>query len=258
MIFWFDMNISINCILVKKNVYAVAKKKSPQYLNVIVMDNYKADLNRGIHKLSKHDLGSAVMYFSRALSSCPVSSSAELSRILYYMGIALKRLGLSNSAIRSWLVSLRVKKRKNTKKLLQRFSNSYGMAKQDSVEMDDWKAFYSIHLLRYLRGFRKSTLTSECERDCLKEIILAHWRKLVDSGILAGKTPEEKSEIFKGTEIDFPLFFYGQAEDPVIQVNFQAGRKLKAADTCFCGSGLPFCACCGRILGEDELTFGLF
>ncbi len=222
------------------------------------MDNCKADLNRGIRLLSKHDPESAILYFSRALSDCPVSNSAELSKILYYMGIALKRLGLSNSAIRSWLSSLRVKRRKNTKRMLNRFSNSYGMAKQDSVEMDDWKAFYSIHLMRYMRGFNKSTLTSECERNCLKEIILAHWRKLVDSGVLTGRTPEEKSEIFKSTEIDFPLFFYGHIDDTVIRVNFQAGRKLKAEDTCFCGSGLPFCACCGRILGEDELTFGLF
>ena len=39
------------------------------------------------------------------------------------------------------------------RQILERFANSYGMAKQCCGDLDDWQAFYSIHLLRYLRGF---------------------------------------------------------------------------------------------------------
>ena len=54
------------------------------------------------------------------------------------MGIALRRLGLSNSAVRSWISLLRLRKDRHTRDLLERFSNCYGMAKQPSTEMDDW------------------------------------------------------------------------------------------------------------------------
>ncbi len=221
------------------------------------MGTWKADINRGIQQLSKHDPEKALKYFNRALAVCPVSSGAELSRLLFYLGVAFKKLGYSNSAVRSWTASQRLKKRKNIKKLLKRFSNGYGMARQDTEELDDWNAFYSIQLMHYLVGFNKRTLTDRIERSMLKDIIFAYWTKLKSAGILNDKIPSEKSEIFKETKIDFPLFFHARLPS-IIQGNFLQGGKLKAGDRCPCGSGLPFCACCGRTPGEDELSIGLF
>ena len=81
------------------------------------------------------------------------------------------------------------------------------MAKQDTEEKDDWQAFYSIQVMRYLKAFNKRTPANQAERDMLKDIIHSQWEKLKDSGILEDKSAEKKSEIFKHIRIDFPLFF---------------------------------------------------
>jgi hypothetical protein len=222
------------------------------------MERWQTDTHRGILRLSRHDPGGAVLHFAQALQRCPVSRSDDLAKLLYYLGIALKRLGLSNSAVRSWIAAHRARRQRHTQELLARFSNSYGMAKQSCEDQDDWKAFYSIQLMRYLRGFNRRTLSSDAERHMLLDIIRTYWDKLAESGALRGKSPAEKSEIFKKTCIDFPLFFQGNIADPVVRVDFATGKKQRPADKCFCGSGLPYLACCGRTPGEDELMIGVF
>jgi hypothetical protein len=222
------------------------------------MERWQTDIHRGIRQLSKHDAGGAVLHFARALHSCPVTRSEDLAKLLYYLGIALKRLGLSNSAVRSWIAAHRAKRQRHTYELLERFSNSYGMAKQSCPDQDDWQAFYSVQLMRYLRGFNRKTLSSEAERKMLVDIIRSYWDKLKSSGELDGKSPAEKSTIFKDTCIDFPLFFQGALKDPVLRVDFSSGKRVRPGDKCFCGSGLPYLACCGRTPGEDELLVGIF
>ena len=112
--------------------------------------------------------------------------------------------------------------------------------------------------MRYLRGFKKRTLSDRVERSMIVDIVREAWTRLQDSGALQGRTPEEKYEIFQTTKIDFPLFYYGHLQDPVVRINFSEGRRYKAQDPCPCGSGLPYCCCCGRNPGEDELSVGLF
>lgn len=208
--------------------------------------------------MSGHDPAGAILFLSRAVQNCPVSRSDDLTRALYYLGIALRRVGYSNSAIRSWVTSHKMKKRKHTRALLDRFCNEYGMARQDCAVQDDWQAFYSIQLTRYLRGFKKRTLSDRSERSMIADIIRDAWRQLQDSGELEGRTAEEKYEIFQNTKIDFPLFYFSRLRDPVVRVNFSEGRKIKPGDSCPCGSGLQYCCCCGRNPGEDEFAIGLF
>jgi hypothetical protein len=222
------------------------------------MDRWTVDFHRGIRHLSGHDPAGSILFFSRAVQACPLSRSEELTKALYYLGIALQRVGYSNSAIRSWVTSQRMKKSRHTRALLDRFCNEYGMAKQDCEAQDDWKAFYSIQLMRYLRGFKKRTLSDRAERSMIVDIVREAWNGLVASGALEGCTPEEKYEIFQNTKIDFPLFYYSRLRDPLVRVNFFEGRKYRAGDPCPCGSGLQFCCCCGRNPGEDELSIGLF
>jgi hypothetical protein len=222
------------------------------------MDRWTVDFHRGIRYLSEHDPNSAILYLSRAVQGCPVNRSEQLTKALYYLGVALKRIGYSNSAIRSWVTSHKMKKSRHTRELLDRFCNEYGMAKQDSEAQDDWQAFYSVQLMRYLRGFRKRTLSDRVERSMIADIVREAWKRLRDSGVLQGCTPEEKYEIFQKTKIDFPLFYYGRLRDPVVRINFSEGRRYKAQDPCACGSGLPYCCCCGRNPGEEELSAGLF
>jgi len=222
------------------------------------MDRWLGDFHRGMRHLSGHDPSAAIPYFSRAVRKCPVSRSEELTRLLYYLGMALKRAGYNNSAIRSWIASQKMKKREHTRILLERFCNSYGMAKQACEDLDDWQAFYAIQLMRYLRGFNKRTLTSASERSMLRDVIREGWEKLQATGALCGKDAEEKHKIFESTKMEFPLFYQSRIRDPLLRVNFDAGRRLRVGDPCPCGSGLSYGCCCGRTPGEEELTIGLF
>jgi len=222
------------------------------------MDRWTVDYHRGIRYLSGHDPASAVVYFSRAVQRCPVNRSEELTKALYYLGVALKRVGYSNSAIRSWVTSHRMKKSRHTRALLDRFCNEYGMAKRDCEAEDDWQAFYSIQLMHYLRGFKKQTLSDRIERSVILDIVREAWERLRDSGALDGCTSEQKYAIFQNTKIDFPLFYFSRMRDPVVRVNFSEGRRLGFTDRCPCGSGLPFRCCCGRNPAEEELSIGLF
>jgi hypothetical protein len=222
------------------------------------MDRWTVDFHRGIRYLSGHDPASAILFFSRAVQGCPVNRSEELTKSLYYLGIALQRVGYGNSAIRSWVTSQRMKKRKHTRGLLDRFCNRYGMVKQNCEAQDDWQAFYAIQLMRYLRGFKKRTLSDRAERSMIYDIVQEAWMDLQGSGALEGRSPEEKYEIFKNTKIDFPLFYFSRLHDPVVKVNFSEGRRIQAGDPCPCGSGLQYSCCCGRNPGEEELSIGLF
>jgi len=223
-----------------------------------VTENWRRSFLQGVRHLARHDAAGALRLLSRALQECPSRQADELTRVLYYLGVTLKRLGYGNSAVRSWIASLRMKRSKQARRMFDRFANSYGMAKQVCGEQDDWQAFYSIHLLRYLRGFRRSSLSSEAERRMLSDVIRCYWERLKASGALEGRSCAEKMELFKSMRIDFPLFCLDDGSDPVLRVDFLRGCRVRATDPCPCGSGLLFLACCGRTPGEDELSVGLF
>src|SRR5512136_371569 len=107
------------------------------------MDCWHSDFHRGVTAMSRHDPGRAVGHFARALRDCPVARPRELSRLLYYLGMALRRLGFPNSAVRSWLAAQRAHRGRQTRELLARFANDYGMARQRSLDLDDWQAYYA-------------------------------------------------------------------------------------------------------------------
>ena len=222
------------------------------------MECWQSDFRRGVIAMSRHDPGGAVGHFSRALRDCPVARPRELSRLLYYLGMALRRLGFPNSAVRSWLAAQRARRGKQTRELLARFANEYGMARQRSLDLDDWQAYYALQVKRYLRGFGKRAFSSPEERCVLADIIRDSWLALRGTGALEGRSSAEKSVVFQSTHIDFPLFYQGRVKDPVLQVDFRRGERVCADSPCFCGSGLPFLSCCGRTPGEDELGMGLF
>ena len=217
-------------------------------------------LKRGLGALSKHHPAEAVHLLQQALESCPPSRTQELHRICFFLGIALRRLGFSQSAIKSWISCQRLNKRGHTRKMLLRLTNGYGMERQETVEGDDWQAFYSIQAARYLLNKNKRTFSVEAEKDMIGDLIKDSWSQLVTSGVLADKTSCDKLEVFRSVMIVFPTTIAAEpmAGEPVITVNFGTGRKVALTDRCICGSGLPFVQCCGRTPGKEELLSGIF
>jgi hypothetical protein len=215
---------------------------------------------RGIRYLSGHEPARAVHCFERALAACPETGGRALSRLLYYQGMALRRLGYENTAIRCWVAGRKAWKSRKIQRLLGGCANSYGMAKQNCVEKDDWQAFYALQQARYLARFWRHfpAVLPPGERALLKTLIYSHWISLKDSGLLEGRSSAEKKALFRNYTIDFPFVSARPLGEPLIEVNFRTKRKIRDGEACYCGSGLPYFSCCGRTPGAEELQSGIF
>ena len=181
-------------------------------------------------------------------------------RVCFYLGVALRRVGYSQSAIKSWTTCLRLNKRGHTRKLLARFTNCYGMDRQDTTEADDWQAFYSIQAARYLICKNKRTFSTMAEQDMISDLVHDAWERIGESSELIGKTVCEKMTAFRAVRIVFPSIQLSEPRNsgPVISVNFQTKQRVGVGDRCACGSGLPHMLCCGRTPGKEELLSGIF
>ena len=218
------------------------------------------NLDRGLGSLARHKPVDAVRFLQKALAECPASRARELYRICFFLGIALQKLGYSQSAIKSWISCQRLNKRGYTRKMLSRLTNGYGMERQINEERDDWKAFSSIQVARYLLAKNKRTFSTPAEQDMIFDLIRDHWKTLLESGALRNLSNCDKVELFRQTWIVFPTAVITEphVNGPVIAVNFQTRKKIRLEDRCPCSSGLPFILCCGRTVGEEELLSGLF
>jgi hypothetical protein len=221
------------------------------------MEYWQSEIKKGIHHLSRHNPDLALKNFCSALNDCPVTEGSSLSRLLFYLGITLKRLGCMDSAIKSWLLSYRATKDRHSLKMIKRYANTYGMARQNSEDQDDWKAFYSVHLSRYLAGKKRRTFCCDAERDMIEDLIRDYWIRLKKEKALEGKDAAAKDCIFRKVNIVFPFVLIPQkCSSDIVYVDFRNSRRIGPDDRCPCGSGLSFMACCGRIPGARELLSG--
>jgi len=135
-----------------------------------------------------------------------------------------------------------------------RWVNEYGMRRCEKQEADDYFAFQSIQVSRYLSKKDRGRFGSRSERDVVYELIFDAWKILRCSGLLVSKTTAEKLAIFKRARVDFPYVYVEDAleenREPLVG-DFRRGRVTKARigsdDPCSCGSGLPWKLCCGRL-----------
>ncbi|HUI72605.1 MAG TPA: hypothetical protein VL354_18940, partial [Spirochaetia bacterium] len=209
------------------------------------ISSWSMHFDRGLRSLARHQPAQAIHFLQMAMEKCPASRSRELYRICLFLGVALKRMGFCQTAIKSWTSCQRLNKRGHTRKMLARLTNSYGMERRANAQEDDWQAFASIQTARYLAGKNKRTFSTLAEKDMIGDLIYDHWQVLVSSGDLEGKTSCDKLNFFRKVEIVFPGHGLPESRpDPqVIGVNFQTRRKVELGERCMCGSGLPFALC---------------
>ncbi|MFQ3620867.1 MAG: hypothetical protein SNJ78_07970 [Spirochaetales bacterium] len=174
-----------------------------------------------------------------------------MARILYFTGITLYRLGLHDSAVKSWVAAKKLCKSRLYRAYVQRFSNAYGMAKQAHPELDDWRAFYAIQIKKYLKTKKSHAFGTRAEQDMIRDLIFDSWQSLLSSGALAGKSVKEKLKIYNQHEIIFPYFILPQTFSLGLYVKEREGMRF-----CHCGSGLPFHLCCGRTKGGSRWAIG--
>jgi hypothetical protein len=215
---------------------------------------------KGLNALSHHSPQAAIHELQAALEACPVAKPRELYRICYYLGIALRRVGYPQCAVKSWASCQKLIKRGNIRKMLSRFTNCYGMDRKPSPEADDWQAFSAVQVSRYLLAKQRHTFSSEAEHDMILDLIQDAWRDFIRSRSLDGMTGSDKMEAFKAVNVMFPYIVLPEpkSNEHIISVNFKTKQKLTSTDRCACGSGLPFMMCCGRTPAREEVQTGIF
>jgi hypothetical protein len=222
------------------------------------METCERHLKRGQSKLSKHNPEEALKDFQTALACCPPKESANLSKILFYLGFTLKKLGIPNGAVKSWVVAQKLHKSGHATKMIKRFINEYGMSKQKTCHEDDWKAFYAVQLANYMRLKNENCITNPAELDVVSEIISDTWENLCAEKQFGIMEIDDKLDSFRKVKIIFPTMNQEQQSTSgvCIAVDFISQRRVKHDNRCICGSGLPYGKCCGRTLGADELHLG--
>ncbi len=221
------------------------------------METWRVETDLGLLKLAKHRPRAALGHLARALESCPERRTADLARVLFYLGVTMRKLGMLNPALRSWIACQRLTKRGHGSKMLERYANAYGMEKQPSADEDDWQAFRSVQVRRYLRGRAGGRFQSSAEVGLVTDLVRDRWRELQGSHDLTRMSPADKCALFRAVTVDLPWVHVGE-QGPAIPIAFPLRPRAAFDARCPCGSGRPFGACCGRTVGADEIACGVF
>lgn len=222
-------------------------------------DDYKRlerNFRAGLRSLARHDSQAALRSLRSAVDACPPGSHAALARYLYWLSIPLLRLGKSELAVKSLVSAQKLEPRGSARRLYRHMVNGYGMVSTGCADKDDFRAFFSIQLRRYLGSRPGGRFRTEAERDAVARIIADSWLRLTGAGALVEKSCSDKLELFQAFEIPFPFRFLDKAK--VLPGNFRKGTLQKPDARCSCGSGLPYRQCCGRTQSAFGAESGSF
>lgn len=213
--------------------------------------DYEQDIEyrQGKRALASHDPTRAMRLLRSAVDSCPASDRIELSRRLYWLSIALRRIGKDGLAIKALASAQKLTPRGRARDMYERVANNYGMPRAACAEHDDYRAFCSIQIRRYLESVPDHRFENQQEIDAVLTMIADAWVKLVSSQLLKASSCAEKLKTFRKAGIQYPVLRERHEFSPgmVIQADFVHGKALQSEDRCTCGSGLPYRMCCGRV-----------
>jgi len=210
----------------------------------------------GKRELAAHRPDRALRLLRESVEACPAEQSALLAQRLYWLAVTLLRMDRPELALKSLASAQKLRPRGLARKAYKHRVNEYGMPRRDSVELDDFYAFYSIRTCLYLGSCSGHRFATVAEKDRVTRIIAAAWKELRQSRKLEGLSTDLKLLLYKSWGISFPSFgldaTFGSCPDP-IAVDFKRGRSVRGDDRCTCGSGLAYRLCCGRTISPLEL-----
>lgn len=214
-----------------------------------------AGYSSGRRALARHRDLEALRSLRAAVDALPPGNRL-LSNRLYWLAIALLRLGRLDLAVKSLASAQKLAPRSHARALYGRMVNGYGMAKSSCEDHDDFRAFFSIQAARYL-GERKA-FRDELEREAVSRSLADAWLGISASGLLDGLDCAGKLALFRKVDAGIPsVMVEGRdAFARIVPVDFRRERRLEPADRCTCGSGLPWRMCCGRTSSPSELPLG--
>ncbi len=220
------------------------------------MDDDERKFRAGLRALSRHDPQTALRLFREAADSCSADRHGALARYLYWLAVPLLRLGRSELAVKSLASAQKLQPRGYARTLYGHMINGYGMVSTGCRENDDFRAFFSIQLRRYLGSRPGARFHGDAERDAVSRIIADAWIGFRKGHPLSERSCSEKLKLFRSHEIVFPLGFVDRGR--ILEANFRRGEAQTADGKCPCGSGLPYRQCCGRTVSPQEALNGSF
>lgn len=221
----------------------------------------RLNMQRGKRELVHHRPHIAMLNFRTALEKIPPERVDLIRETMYWLAVSLFRLDKTEHAIQALASAQRIGRRSSARRLYLTWVNGYGMMKRANPELDDLYAYSSFQIGAFLAHKRGRKFESMEERDIVMRIVLDAWKSLCGAGHLNGKSCSEKLELFKTWKPSFPAFSSrgGRWKSNSDGVRVLVGNFVSSAcqDTdarCSCGSGLPYCMCCGRIPALRELS----
>jgi hypothetical protein len=203
-------------------------------------------------------LAEALRRIESAISACPIEERSALSRMLYFAGIILFKLGNMSAALKSWAPSMKLTKNGASAKMYRRFTNGYGMQRNPDAETDDFLAFRSVQVGKFLKMKENGRFTSDVERDMALVLIADAFVRLKKTYPLTSLSCQEKIALFRRAGISFPLAARLKYENEIIHADFIRNRVMDDGARCLCGSGLSYLTCCGRIPACSDVENGTF
>ncbi len=138
----------------------------------------KLEFQRGRRALSDHDVPLAISLLKTAVDDCPSSERSALSRRLYWLSLALRRMGKDGLALKALSSAQRLAPRGYARSMYARLANDYGMPRSSCTEHDDYRAFCSIQIRRYLDRVPDRSFSNQDESDQVLRIIADAWLRL--------------------------------------------------------------------------------
>ncbi len=175
------------------------------YFTHMIRPEWRKYFEQACIYLEQHDPKSALHKFSEALRECPANEQKFLGKIIFYTGITFKKLGMDNCALKTWKSAMNIDKHSLSAKMFRRYSNNYGMPKQEDPEQDDYQAFLSIQTMKYLAGKTSGNFSTEAENDMVNDLITESWINLKQDPAVRNLDCDRKLDLFYSVKIYFPF-----------------------------------------------------
>jgi len=161
--------------------------------------------------MGKHDAIRALPLLRIAVDQCSVKQRNELSRRLYWLSLALRRLDRQTLAIKALASARQLAPRGFVSRSFGHIANGYGQPRCACEEHDDYRAFFSIQVKRYLWTVPGQRFTDSTEMESVLAIIAKAWVQLQQEISLDGLDCTSKVACFDKYRVSFPLLRQGVA-----------------------------------------------
>jgi tetratricopeptide (TPR) repeat protein len=168
------------------------------------MNSWELAKDKGKSCLSRHQPVKALKYFERGVKECPVDENRELASLLYYCGIALKKVGALEDALECWNSSSTLDPQSPAAEMIDRY---LGLSEPEEKEyFEEWHSFKSIQLSRYFAYKASGHFDTLDEHRRVHEVISGYWQEILESRILDELDRQERIMLFREVRIDFSSF----------------------------------------------------